>query len=144
MIFNTDISSDTNYISSNIEIWYLSYCKQTSTWFLTLTPDLTLWFDLLMLIYDLLHTDINMILMIPNTDTWFNTETDLLLISDVHTDINMTLNTDIWSNTCWHLIYYTLTSTWLLTLISHETLAIISHQKVRSHLRWYRSTTHLH
>ena len=49
-----------------------------------------------MLIYHLLHTDINMILMSLNTDSWFNTETsDLLLISDLlHTDIN--INSEHW------------------------------------------------
>ena len=72
---------------------------------MTIIPDLTLRSDLLMLISDLIHTEINTIF---NTDTWFNT--------------------------CWYLIYYSLTSTWSLTLISNLTLTMISDLKLRSDL----------
>ena len=48
----------------------------------------------------------------------------LMLIYDlVHTYSNTILKTDTWSNACWYLIYYTLI-TWFLTLISHLTLTI--------------------
>ena len=73
-------------------------------WLFTLIPDLTMRSDLLLLLSDLLHTDINTI-----------------------------LNTDTWSNICWYLIYYMLTSTWFLTVISYLTLSI-SHLTLRSDL----------
>ena len=47
------------------------------------------------MILDLLHTDINMILMFPNIDYDLTPKSDLLLITDLlHTDIYMILNTD--------------------------------------------------
>ena len=55
-----------------------------------------------MLIYDL-HTDINMIL---NTDTWPNTKIWLRHgdIDLLQADINMIINTNFWFNTIWYLI----------------------------------------
>ena len=50
-----------------------------------------------------------------------------MFISDLlHTDINMILNTDTCCNTGWYLIYYSLTLTWFLTLISHLTSVYIN------------------
>ena len=53
-----------------------------------------------MLIYDLLHTDINMILVILTLIPDLTPRSALLLISDrLHSDINSILNTDISSDT---------------------------------------------
>ena len=77
---------------------YLIY-SLASKWFLTLISHLTLHISDLTPRFDL-----------------------LLLISDLHTDSNTILNTDTRSNTCWYLIYYSLTSSQFLTLISDLTL----------------------
>ena len=127
MILNTNIWSNTDLIYS---CWYMIYYTLTSTWFLTLIPDLTT--------IDVWSTTqrSTQFLTLTSHDTWSNTEiwftqiiyytptltwflwfltlipdltprSDLLLISDLlHTDINMILNTDTCCNTGWYLIYY--------------------------------------
>ena len=70
-----------------------------------------------MLIYHLLHTDINIIHMSLNTDSWFNTDILFTLDSDLqHTDINMILmipNTNTWFNTeIWFTLAFWSTTHW--------------------------------
>ena len=66
---NLHILTEAESIYLIYSCWYMICYTLTSTWFLTLIPDLTQRSDLLLLISHLLHTDINTNL---NNDTWSN------------------------------------------------------------------------